>query len=382
MSIDTVHGRSALASVTLPDRSAELRTFSLSSCGDDDGWLRVEASGICGTDVSLAAKGVDAPLILGHHVVGQVEAVGEHAATRWKLGAGDWVAVEEYLPCWSCARCRAGLYRLCPDTDLWRGGQRVGLVPVDESPALWGGNAQYLYLPPNAVVHRLPAEVPRDLAVWTLPLANAIDWVRRVGGAVAGENVVLLGPGHHGLAAVAAAKEAMAGRVVVGGTARDGSRLRLAEKLGAATFDASAPDAVERVCDLTAGGMADLVVDTVGAGPETLELATRLLAPTGRLVVAGIKDPPFASLDTAALVRGMHTVSGVRGRDPQSVHAAIHLLARGGGDLGEVPMCEVPLQDVGDTLAQLADGAGPDTPHVVVRPWLGQGSASLQRSNR
>jgi threonine dehydrogenase-like Zn-dependent dehydrogenase len=373
-------GTTALACVALGSSATELRTLDVTGCGADDGWLRVEASGICGTDVALAAKDLDAPVILGHHVVGQVEDVGPQAASRWGVTAGDRVALEEYLPCGSCPSCRAGRYRECPDTDLWGGGRRIGLVPVDESPSLWGGNAQYMYLPLNAVVHRLPPDLPASLAAWTLPLANAVDWVSRVGAAAPGETVVVIGPGYHGLAAVAAARHAGAAQVLVGGLPRDASRLRLAEKLGAATFETSQPDVAEHVRALTDGRGADLVVDIAGAGPETVSTAMSLLGARGRLVVAGIKNPALASIDTAALVRGMHTVSGVRGRDPESVARSIDVLAAGGAGLGDAPSEDVPLAEVGQMLARLAAGDGPETPHVVVRPWLWPADANADRS--
>jgi threonine dehydrogenase-like Zn-dependent dehydrogenase len=124
------------------------------------------------------------------------------------------------------------------------------------------------------------------------------------------------------------------------------------------------------VRDLTGGGMADLVVDVSSGGPETVATAVSLLRPLGRLVVAGIKTPSLADVDTALLVRGMLTVSGVRGRDPESVARSIDLLARGGAGLTNVPTYHVPLDGVGEMLARLASGRGPQTPHVVVRPWL------------
>lgn len=359
----------SLASVALPGAAAEVRAFDVPECGEESGWLRVAASGICGTDVTLAANGVASPMILGHHAIGEVADIGPVAARKWGVEAGDRIAVEEYLPCGSCATCQAGRYRLCADTDLYRGGRRIGLVPVSVTPSLWGGNAQYLYLAPNAVVHKLP-DIPAALATWTLPLANAVDWVRRVGAAASGEIVVILGPGYHGLAAVAAANEADASRILVGGLPRDASRLKLAETLGADTFDASAEDVEEHVRRLTGGRMADVVVDTVGAGPETFGTAISLLGQGGRLVLAGIKDPSTARIDTLAVVRGMHTVSGVRGRDPRSVTEGIDILRRGGAGLSDIPTHDVALPDVGDMLARMAAGDGPDTPHIVVRPWL------------
>jgi threonine dehydrogenase-like Zn-dependent dehydrogenase len=179
----------------------------------------------------------------------------------------------------------------------------------------------------------------------------------------------VLGPGYHGLAAVAAAVQGGAGRVLVGGLASDAPRLALAERLGAQTFDVSAGDPVEAVRELTGGALGDLVVDLVGAGPETFGVAAAMVGQLGRLVLAGAKTDPLSVLDTGALIRRVQTVHGVRGRAPESVRRSIELLARGGCGLREVPSYDVALSEVGDVLARLVAGEGPDTPHVVVRPW-------------
>ena len=361
----------AVASVALPGRRSELRTFPLVPCSADSGWLRVEASGICGTDVSLYDGRLGEACILGHHVVGEIVDVGDAAALRWAAGRGDRVALEEYLPCGNCPACNVGRYRLCPVTDLWREGRRVGLLPIAEPPALWGGNAQYMYLPPNAVFHKLPRDIPIGLAVWALPLANALDWTLGAGALAPGETVVIIGPGYHGLAAVAAARYGSAGQIIVCGLASDRARLQVAQALGATTVESPSQDPLEVVSDLTAGRLADVVLDLAGSGPETLGIAASLLGQFGRLVLAGVKSPSTAQIDTSLLIRRLLTVRGVRGRAPERVTQSIELLASGASGLEKVPTAEVPLAEVGQMLDRLVAKSGPDTPHVVVRPWLG-----------
>ncbi|WP_051821122.1 alcohol dehydrogenase catalytic domain-containing protein [Streptomyces sp. SCSIO 75703] len=389
--------RTALAAVALPGGGTEVRSFPLPPSGADSGLLRVEASGVCGTDVSLYADGVARPTVLGHHVHGRITEIGDVAARRWGVAPGDRVVIEEYLPCRACGQCAAGRYRLCPRTDLWHGGRRVGLVPADEEPSLWGGNAQYLYLPPEAVVHPVPEEVPEELTAWTLPLANALDWVRGAGELRAGETVVILGPGHHGLAAVTAALHGGAGTVVVAGLARDRARLEIAADLGADTVELTetasdsgprdphaepgrpgpgetgATDSGtalhEHVARLTGGRMADVVLDLTGSGAATATGALGLLAHGGRIVVAGGKGAASSPLDTGLLTRLTATVRGVRGRAPERVTQSIRLLATAGAALAKVPTVHLPLDEVGPALDRLAAGTGPQTPHVVVRPW-------------
>ncbi|MEU1217644.1 alcohol dehydrogenase catalytic domain-containing protein [Streptomyces microflavus] len=368
--------RVSLAAVALPGGGSEVRGFGRRPCRVDDGWLRVESSGMCGTDISLHTAGLDRPTVLGHHVHGRIAELGDEAARRWGAGPGDWVVVEEYLPCGSCEQCAAGRYRLCPRTDLWSGGRRVGLIPVDEEPALWGGNAQYMYLPPEAVIHPLPGPLADGLAAWALPLANALDWVLGAGALRPGETVVVLGPGYHGLAAVTAALYGGAGSVVAVGLVQDRSRLEFAALLGAGVAPvadpAGAPEDAsaalhDHVARVTRGRMADLVLDLTGAGD--VSGAVGLLAQCGRLVLAGGRGAPEARLDTGRLTRMSARVIGVRGRAPDRVTQSIGILRAGGAGLSRVPTEYVPLAGVGEMLDRLAAGKGPATPHVVVRPW-------------
>ena len=250
------------------------------------------------------------------------------------------------------------------------GRNRIGLVGAEQWPGLWGGNAQYLYLPPNAVLHRIPDDLPPGLAVWALPLANALDWVLGAGRLVAGETIVIIGPGYHGIAAAAVARHAGARHTVVCGLPRDRARLRLAAALGATTLELGDDDLAEAVADLTGASGADVVLDLAASRPETLGDGVRLLRQGGRLVLAGPKAPAVADIDTSALVRLTAGVIGVRGRSPERVRESIRLLHGGGLGLAGVPTEEVPLPEVGPMLTRLAAGEGPDTPHVVVRPWL------------
>lgn len=359
----------ARASVALPERRSEVRTFDLGEPGTDEGWIEVTASGICGTDVALFARGLSAPTVLGHHVVGRVAALGEGATRRRGIAEGDRVVLEEYLPCGRCRTCASGRYRLCPDTDIWGGGRRIGTISATEPPGLTGGNGEYVFLPHNAVVHSLPADLDEGLAAWVLPYANAVDWVRTAGGLRPGEVVVVLGPGYHGLAVAAAARWAGAASVVVGGLPRDAERLAIAEALGAAPVVLDGPESIRRrIAAATAGGAPDLVVDTIGSDPAVIGPAAESLRHGGRLVLTSPKHPSHVPVDTGLLIRRELRLAGVRGRSPEAIRTAIGSLAEGSSHLDAVPTVDVGLDEVGDMLSRLADGRGPESPHVVVRP--------------
>lgn len=342
------------AAVSLPDGTTEVR--DLPGAGPGSGWLRVLGSGVCGTDVALAQGGLTGPTVLGHHVVGVVE-------THRELDSGALVVLEEYLPCGTCDLCRAGDHRFCPETDFWAGGRRIGTLPADEAGPS-GGNAARLRLPPTAVMHRVPDGLDPLLAVWAQPFGNALDWVLGAGALAAGETLVVLGPGYHGVAAVAAGIVGGAGRVVVAGRAQDRERLAVAADLGAVPVDGN--DLAARVADLTGGRMADVVLDATGSGSVARGLD--LLGLRGRLVLSSPTTPPSPPLDTAAMTRRTLTVRSVRGRSPARLREALDLLAAGRSGLEGVPTAEVPLAGVGDLYARLAAGDGPATPHVVVVP--------------
>jgi threonine dehydrogenase-like Zn-dependent dehydrogenase len=214
-------------------------------------------------------------------------------------------------------------------------------------------------------LHPLPEDLGLDLAAWTLPLANAVDWTLDAGGVGPGSKVAVIGPGYHGLSCVAAAAAGGAERVIALGRAEDTGRLALAEELGAAA-EINDDTVVERVREIY--GPRAAVVDTIGT-PATTATALGLLGRFGVLVLAGLGGGD-AALDPTAIVRNLLTVRGVRGRSPQAVRRAIELLDSGTTGLERIPTHSVPLEGVGQALRDMAQGRAPVTPHIVIDPWL------------
>jgi threonine dehydrogenase-like Zn-dependent dehydrogenase len=327
--------------------------------------LRVESSAVCGTDVALHGGGLKQPAILGHHVVGRVDQLADADAAALGVAVGSRVVVEEYVGCGECVECRADRYRLCPSVDLWTGGERVGMIPASRGSGLHGGNAGYLELGVHHRVHPVPDHLSIELAAWALPLANAVDWTIDTGCSGPGKHVVVIGPGYHGVACVAAAMASGAASVTVLGRTSSADRLDMARALGAVP-ELSDDGAVRRVLDRV--GPVDIVVDTIGS-PQTVATALALLGRFGVLVMAGLAGVDSA-IDPTAIVRNMLTVRGVRGRSPEAVRRAIELLADGSTGLDSLPTHFVSLEQVGETLQAMGAGKGPVTPHVVIDPWL------------
>lgn len=370
---------SSRAAVATAAHTTEFREFAVPPVGPDDGLLRVEAAAICGTDWEIygrksRGRGLG-PLILGHENVGRVVALGERAARRWNVRAGDRVAVEEFLPCGTCRLCRGGDYRLCAATDSRGEGPflRYGSTPVSVEPSLYGGFSDYLYLHPRAIVYPVGDDVEPELAALFVPLANGIRWVVQEGGLRLGQTVVVLGPGQHGLGCVVAAREAGAGQVIAVGTAADRHRLDVASALGADhVLETVADDTVvEAVLDRTGGAGADIVVDLAPGAPETVEQAIAMCAKRGTVVLAASKHArPVAGFPHDLVVRREVRLLGVRGHDHRSVEPAIELIRSGRRPLRLLATHRFPLEQADAALRTAGLRTDPAAIHVSILPGL------------
>lgn len=352
-----------------PRRLREVE-LPLPDLGDDDGLLRVDACGLCGTDHEqftglLPGPG---PFIPGHETVGVIEALGASAASRWGVAVGDRVAVEVFQSCRSCAACRAGIYRRCERHGM---ADMYGFVALGRAPGLWGGYAAHQYLAPDSMLLAVPAGLDPVLATLFNPLGAGIRWAVTVPGTAPGDVVAVLGPGVRGLSACAAAKEAGAAFVMVTGAGhRDAARLRSAPSFGAdAAVDVEDGDPVAALRSAT-GGLADVVVDVTAKAPAAFTQAIELCRPGGTVVVAGTRgtpDPPGFWPDH--IVYKELRVLGALGVDADAYRAALDLLAADRYPFADLPRSCVGLGGAGELL-QIMAGEGADAPpvHGVIVP--------------
>src|SRR3954454_16778947 len=243
-----------LAAVRTAPRTTELREFARPSIPDDGALLRVEVAGICGTDVKMYAKPViQAPVIMGHENVGTIVEAGPQFVERQGLREGDRVFVEHYVACYRCEWCRIGEYRHCELTD-WRttpDARRYGYTTSENPYHLWGGFSQFMYLPWNAVLHRVPENVSDAEAGIVTPLSNGIEWALYDAGVGFMSTVLIQGPGQQGLSQVVACRQAGASQIVRTGTSRDEARLEAGRRLGADHFVVvDRDDPLERVMEI------------------------------------------------------------------------------------------------------------------------------------
>ena len=347
------------------------RRFDLPEIGDDDGLVRVEACGLCGTDHEQYSGdlGGGFAFVPGHETVGVIDAVGPKAAQRWGVKAGDRVAVEVFQSCRTCPACVAGEYRRCEHHGL---RDMYGFIPADRSPGLWGGYAEYQYLSRDSMVLPVPAGLDPVVATLFNPLGAGIRWAVTVPGTAPGDVVAVLGPGIRGLCAAAAAKQAGAGFVIVTGLGpRDAGRLGVAPHFGAdLAVNVASSDPVKLLRQET-GRLADVVVDVTAKAPAAFAQAISLARPAGTVVIAGTRGAgaatPGFSPDT--IVFKELRVLGALGVDATAYSAALDLLASRRYPFEDLPRRTVGLDGAEDLLLSLAGESHEPAPvHGVITP--------------
>jgi threonine dehydrogenase-like Zn-dependent dehydrogenase len=363
-----------LAAVRTAPGTTELREFPLPDLPPDGALLKVEVAGICGTDVKMYAKPViQAPVIMGHENVGTIVKAGRGFVERQGLREGDRVFVEHYVACYNCEWCRLGEYRHCEATD-WRtnpDARRYGYTTCENPYHLWGGFAQYMYLPWNAVLHKLPEDVSDEEAGIITPLSNGIEWALYDAGVGFMSSVLIQGPGQQGLSQVVACRQAGASLIVVTGTSRDAARLELAKTLGADhVIDVEREDALDRVMEITGGKGVDVVLDcTAGAGTTPVLLGIDALKRrAGTLLVQGelakFPDFPIKHLTEKAI-----TIKSARGHSYRAVELAIAQVASKRFPLDLLTTHEYGLDDVDTAIRAVGGEVDDGVIHVSLLPW-------------
>jgi threonine dehydrogenase-like Zn-dependent dehydrogenase len=358
------------AAVQTGPRHIEIREFPRPVIGPDDGGLlRIEACGICGSDVEQYKGSMGdrwLPMVPGHEPLGIIEEVSEKAAARWGVQPGDRVAVEILIPCRSCDRCLAGRYMSCRN----RIGSHGGSNPPERGLGLWGGFSEYIHLHPNSILHKMRADIPAEVAVMFNPLGAGVRWAAHLGGIQLGDTVLILGAGQRGLSAVLAARTAGAGTIIVTGLTRDAAKLALAREFGAdVTINVEEEDTVERVQEITGGAGADLVLELTPMAAQPVRDALNAVRWGGRVVLAGLKGGRPVELSTDLIINKAITVAGAFSVDSRAYAEAIRLIETGRFPLERMHTHTFGLDDVSRAIETLAgEIPGENAVHVAIAP--------------
>ncbi len=366
-------GDHVLAAVRTAPSTTELREYPMPEVPDDAALLKVEVAGICGTDVKMYARPPFAdPVIMGHENVGVIDRAGTRFKERHGLQDGDRVFVEHYIGCFRCEWCHQGEYRHCEATD-WRtnpDARRYGYTSAENPYHLWGGFSQYMYLPWNSVLHKVPDGVSAELAGLVTPLSNGIEWALLAAGVGYSSTVLIQGPGQQGLSQVVACKQAGASRIIVTGTERDAARLELAKALGADhVVDVGQEDALERINEITGGRGVDFVLDcTAGAGTAPVLLGIDALKRReGTLLIQG-ELAAFPDFPVKKVTEKAITIKSARGHSYRACALALEQLASGRFPLERLSTHRFGLEDVDRAIRLLGGETDEDVIHISLMP--------------
>ncbi len=288
--------------------------------GINDVLIRVDRTGICGTDVHIykwdkwAQRTIPVPLVVGHEFVGEIVDVGSNVSD---FRPGEIVSGEGHVVCGRCRNCLAGRRHLCADA------KGIGVNRP-------GAFAEYLALPMTNVWHHHES-INRDVASIFDPFGNAVHTALTF--PVLGEDVLITGAGPIGVMATAVVRHAGARHVVV--TDLNPYRLELAKKMGATLVldvrEQSVCDAQEQL------GMSegfDVGLEMSGSAAAFREMLANMCH-GGRIAMLGIPEEEMA-IDWNAVVFNMLTIKGIYGRQMYETWYKMTVMLQSGLDINPV----------------------------------------------
>jgi threonine 3-dehydrogenase len=289
--------------------------------GINDVLIRIDRTGICGTDLHIynwdawAQRTIPVPMVVGHEFVGEVVAVGSNVSD---FRPGDVVSGEGHVVCGRCRNCMAGRRHLCADT------KGVGVNRP-------GAFAELLSLPMTNVWHHAPGIDP-DVASIFDPFGNAVHTALSF--PVLGEDVLITGAGPIGIMAVAIAKHAGARFVVI--TDLNDYRLDLARKMGATRAVNVGKNAdlkaVQKELAMTEGF--DVGLEMSGSSQALASMVDNM-AHGGKIALLGIPSGKV-DIDWNKVIFNMLTLKGIYGREMYETWYKMTVMLQSGLDIKPV----------------------------------------------
>ncbi|HEY7550761.1 MAG TPA: zinc-binding dehydrogenase [Hyphomicrobiaceae bacterium] len=329
--------------------------------------VRIDGVAICATDLEIIYHGLPAQIqgglpfnkgfTPGHEYMGTVVARGPGVD---EFGIGQRVTVEIHAGCGQCKRCRMGMYTSCLNYGLNYGdvdkGHRANGFTTD------GGFCEYQVNHINTLI-AIADDMSDEEATLVVTAGTAMYGLTELGGLVAGESVVVVGPGPIGLLGVAVAKALGAHPVILTGT-RD-NRLKTGLELGADhVVNVIREDSVEAVRRLNGGRGVDYVLECSGA-PNAVNEAARMVNRGGKICLAAFPHEPVP-VDIAHIVRNNIYLYGIRGEGKSATHRAEAFMRQKRFDATKIHTHTFALEDL-PTAIRYARDRVEDAIKVVVK---------------
>ncbi|MCL4116156.1 UNVERIFIED_CONTAM: hypothetical protein GTU68_049246 [Idotea baltica] len=322
------------------ERGLWLEDVPKPTVGENEVLIKVDRTGICGTDVHIhewdawARKTIPVPMVVGHEFVGEIVEVGR-AVTDFE--PGQVVSGEGHVVCGRCRNCYAGRRHLCRDTSG---------VGVNRP----GAFAEYVSLP-DSNVWQHDASIDRDVASIFDPYGNAVHTALMF--PVLGEDVLITGAGPIGILAAAVVKHAGARHVVI--TDVNPWRLELAQKMGATrTVDVrteSLPD-VQKELGMSEGF--DVGLEMSG-NPSAFRDMLVNMCHGGKVAMLGIPSEDIA-IDWNIVVFNMLTIKGIYGREMYETWYKMTVMLQSGLDISPIITHRMHFTDFQDGFDAMLSG--------------------------
>ena len=313
---------------------------SMPECGDDEAVVRVEACGICRTDMKCYFQGqhdLKMPRILGHEIAGIVLSVGKNANN---IEPGTHVQVYPGISCGSCRYCRQGFDNMC---------EQLAIMGFNYD----GGFSGYLKVPSRSTqagaLNLIPKGISFAEATLTEPLACCINMLDAVE-LRTGDNLLILGAGRFGLLIAMLAQLRGAGRVML--AEPDLHRRAAAKEFGFSfCFDSHDPHLQEKISSCTGDQGVDLVI-TCTPHPDALKQAVHLTNKKGRLgFFSGLVGPEIIKNTDLNLIHYKElSLKGAYGCSLRHNRAALEMLGTGKIDAGKLITREISIEELREGL--------------------------------
>ena len=332
------------------NHDVRLEEMPVPEIGPGELLLKVEASGLCGSDVMEWYRIQRAPMVLGHEVSGEVVQVGA-GVDRYK--EGDRMVVTHHVPCNACHWCLNNRHTAC-DT----------LHQTNFDP---GGFSEYLRIPQINVdrgVFPIPDHVPYEEASITEPLACVYRGQKRAN-LQPGQNVLVLGSGLAGLLHINLARALGAGRIIA--TDMVDYRLQAARRLGADTAFPATEDVPARLREANDGRLADLVIVCTGALPALIQALQSV--ERGGTVLFFAPTEPGVSLPVSindVFFRNDVTLTTTYAGAPADLATALEMIGSGRVQVGQMISHRLGLAEAGLGFKLTAEAG--DSLKVIIQP--------------